>query len=116
MNRNKPNSISANLNNLNQFIIGFEKGFKIFDVRNFSCVEDWTNDLDLKVKICIIDKSDVLIQNEFGLILYDYKEKKKIGERILKNEIEFFKFINVKKGDTKIVYGDQKGNVSYSMI
>ena len=115
MNRNKPNSISANLNNLNQFIIGFEKGFKIFDVRNFSCVEDWTNDLDFKVKICIIDKSDVLIQNEFGLILYDYKEKKKIGERILKNEIEFFKFINVKKGDTKIVYGDQKGNVSYSM-
>ena len=115
MNRNKPNSISANLNNLNQFIIGFEKGFKIFDVRNFSCVEDWTNDLDFKVKICIIDKSDVLIQNEFGLILYDYKEKKKIGERILKEKIGFFDFISNENEDTKIVYGDEQGNVFYSM-
>ena len=115
LDKNKPNSISANLNNINQFIIGFERGFKIFDVRNCSCVEDWTNDLDFKVKKCIIDNSNILIQNEFGLILYNYKEKKKIGERILKNKIGFFKFIDNKKGDSKIVYGEEKGNISYSM-
>ena len=103
------------MNNLNQFIIGFEKGFKIFDVRSFDFVEDWTKNLEFKVEKCIIDNNNILIQNEFGLILYDYKERKKIGERILKNKIGFFNFIDDKKGDTKIVYGDQIGNVFYSM-
>ena len=115
INNNRPNSISANLNNLNQFIIGFEKGFKIYDVRSFDFVEDWTKNLEFKVEKCIIDNNNILIQNEFGLILYDYKERKKIGERILKNKIGFFNFIDDKKGDTKIVYGDQIGNVFYSM-
>ena len=61
------------MNNLNQFIIGFEKGFKIYDVRSFDFVEDWTKNLEFKVEKCIIDNNNILIQNEFGLILYDYK-------------------------------------------
>ena len=114
INNNIPNSISANLNNLNQFIIGFKNGFKIFDVRNYGCVEDWT-DLNFKVDKCIFDSNNILIQNEFGLFLYDYKQKKKIGERILKEKIGFFDFISNENEDTKIVYGDEQGNVFYSM-
>ena len=113
---NKPVSISVNYKNINEFIIGYEKGFKIFDVRNFNCVEDWTNNLDFKVNKCIIDGTDILIQNEFGLKLFDYKEKKLIGERKVKDEIGFFNFYNYSKNDTRIVYGDEKGNIFYSVI
>lgn len=113
---NKPVSISVNYKNINEFIIGYEKGFKIFDVRNFNCVEDWTNNLDFKVNKCIIDGTDILIQNEFGLNLLDYKEKKLIGERKVKDEIGFFNFYNYSKNDTRIVYGDEKGNIFYSVI
>ena len=114
INDNKPYTISSNLNNINQFIVGFQKGFKIFDTRNFECIEDWTNYIDFKVEKCILDSNNILIQNEFGLILYDYKEKKKIGERLLKNKISFFKFIDKGNNETKIVYGDQQGNIFYS--
>ena len=107
-------SICANHKNLNEFIIGYEKGFKIFDIRNYNCVEDWT-DLNFKVDKCIIDSNNILIQNEFGLFLYDYKQKEKIGERILKEKIGFFDFISNENEDTKIVYGDEQGNVFYSM-
>ena len=113
---NKPVSISVNYKNINEFIIGYEKGFKIFDVRNFNCVEDWTNNLDFKVNKCIIDGTDILIQNEFGLKLFDYKEKKLIGERKVKDKIGFFNFYNYSKNDTRIVYGDEKGNIFYSVI
>ena len=47
-------------------------------------------------------------------MLYDYKEKKKLGERILKDKIGFFSFINYQNEETKIIYGDQNGNVFYS--
>lgn len=114
INDNKPFTVNVNLNNINQFIIGFQKGFKIFDTRNFECIEDWTNDIDFKVEKCILDNNNILIQNEFGLILYDYKEKKKIGERLLKNKITSFSFIDKGNNETKIVYGDQKGNIFYS--
>ena len=110
----RPISISANLKNLNQFIIGYEKGFKIFDIRNFGVVEDWTDDLNCRIEKCIIDNNHILAQNELGIMLYDYKEKKKLGERILKDKIGFFSFINYQNEETKIIYGDQNGNVFYS--
>ena len=113
-NESRPNSISANLKNLNQFIIGFEKGFKIFDIRNFGVVEDWTDDLNCRIEKCIIDNNHILAQNELGIMLYDYKEKKKLGERLLKDKIGFFSFINYQNEETKIIYGDQIGNVFYS--
>ena len=113
-NGSRPNSISANLKNLNQFIIGFEKGFKIFDIRNFGVVEDWTDDLNRRIEKCIIDNNHILAQNELGIMLYDYKEKKKLGERLLKDKIGFFSFINYQNEETKIIYGDQIGNVFYS--
>ena len=113
---NKPISINANLSNLNQFIIGFEKGLKIFDLRNCKCIEDWTKVLNFKVEKCIIDCNNILLQNEFGLMLYDYKEKKFLGERLLKRKIRFFKFIDYENEETKLIYGDQQGNVYYSMI
>lgn len=113
-NESRPNSISANLKNLNQFIIGFEKGFKIFDIRNFGVVEDWTDDLNCRIEKCIIDNNHILAQNELGIMLYDYKEKKKLGERLLKDKIGFFSFINYPNEETKIIYGDQIGNVFYS--
>ena len=113
---NKPISINANLSNLNQFIIGFEKGLKIFDLRNCKCIEDWTKILNFKVEKCIIDCNNILLQNEFGLMLYDYKEKKFLGERLLKRKIRFFKFIDYENEETKLIYGDQQGNVYYSMI
>ena len=114
-NHNKPISISANLNNLNQFIVGYEKGFKIFDIRNFGCVDDWTKNLDVKIEKCIIDSNNILIQNEIGIMLYDNKEKKKIDEKVLKDKIGFFNFINFPKEESKIIYGDGNGNVFYSM-
>ena len=113
-NESRPNSISANLKNLNQFIIGFEKGFKIFDIRNFGVVEDWTDELNCRIEKCIIDNNHILAQNELGIMLYDYKEKKKLGERLLKDKIGFFSFINYQNEETKIIYGDQIGNVFYS--
>ena len=113
-NESRPNSISANLKNLNQFIIGFEKGFKIFDIRNFGVVEDWTDDLNCRIEKCIIDNNHILAQNELGIMLYDYKEKKKLGERLLKDKIGFFSFINYQNKETKIIYGDQIGNIFYS--
>ena len=113
-NESRPNSISANLKNLNQFIIGFEKGFKIFDIRNFGVVEDWTDDLNCRIEKCIIDNNHILAQNELGIMLYDYKEKKKLGERLLKDKIGFFSFINYQNEETKIIYGDQIGNIFYS--
>ena len=113
-NESRPNSINANLKNLNQFIIGFEKGFKIFDIRNFGVVEDWTDDLNCRIEKCIIDNNHILAQNELGIMLYDYKEKKKLGERLLKDKIGFFSFINYQNEETKIIYGDQIGNVFYS--
>ena len=113
-NESRPNSINANLKNLNQFIIGFEKGFKIFDIRNFGVVEDWTDELNCRIEKCIIDNNHILAQNELGIMLYDYKEKKKLGERLLKDKIGFFSFINYQNEETKIIYGDQIGNVFYS--
>ena len=113
---NKPISICSNLNNINEFIIGYEKGFKIFDVRNYKCIEDWTNNLDFGVNKCIIDSNNILIENEFGLKLIDYQEKKLIEERKLKDKITFFNFYNYSKNDTRIVYGDEKGNIFYSAI
>lgn len=115
INHNRPISINANLNNLNQFIIGFEKGFKIFDVRNFGFIEDWVDNLDFDINKCIIDSNNILMQNKFGIVLYDYKEKKKLGERILKDSIEFLNFIHYQNQETKIIYGDIEGNVYYSM-
>ena len=114
VNNNKPVSVNVNLKNINQFIVGFEKGFNIYDLRNFGCVEEWNNILDFKVDKCIIDSSCILMQNELGLKLYDYKEKKLMGERVLNNKIKFFNFYHGSK-DTKIVYGDSKGNVYYSV-
>ena len=113
---NKPISICSNLNNINEFIIGYEKGFKIFDVRNYKCIEDWTNNLDFGVNKCIIDSNNILVENEFGLKLIDYQEKKLIEERKLKDKITFFNFHNYSKNDTRIVYGDEKGNIFYSAI
>ena len=113
-NESRPNSISANLKNLNQFIIGFEKGFKIFDIRNFGVVEDWTDELNCRIEKCIIDNNHILAQNELGIMLYDYKEKKKLGERLLKDKIGFFSFIDYQNEETKIIYGDQIGNIFYS--
>ena len=110
----KPISISANLKNLNQFIVGFEKGFKIFDIRNFGCVEEWINDINFKTEKCIIDSKNIIMQNEQGFLLYDYNERKKIGERLLKDKLGFFSFINYQNEDTKVIYGDQQGNVFYS--
>ena len=112
----KPISISSNLNNINEFIIGYEKGFKIFDVRNYKCIEDWTNTLDSEVNKCIVDSNNILVENEFGLKLIDYHEKKLIGERKLKDKITFFDFYSYSKNDTRIVYGDEKGNIFYSVI
>ena len=109
-----PISISANLKNLNQFIICYEKGFKVYDIRNFGCVEDLTDNIECKMEKCFIDNNNILVQNEFGLMLYDYKEKKKLGERILKDKIGFFNFINYQNEETKIIYGDHNGNVFYS--
>ena len=37
-----------------------------------------------------------------------------MGERVLNNKIKFFNFYHGSK-DTKIVYGDSKGNVYYSV-
>ena len=102
------------MKNLNQFIIGFEKGFKIFDIRNFGVVEDWTDELNCRIEKCIIDNNHILAQNELGIMLYDYKEKKKLGERLLKDKIGFFSFINYQNEETKIIYGDQIGNIFYS--
>ena len=105
---NKPISICSNLNNINEFIIGYEKGFKIFDVRNYKCIEDWTNNLDFGVNKCIIDANNILVENEFGLKLIDCQEKKLIEERKLKDKITFFNFYNYSKNDTRLVYGDEK--------
>ncbi len=113
---NKSISIFANLRNINEFIIGYEKGFKIFDVRNFNCIEDWTNSLDFEVHKCIIDSKNILINNDFDIKLYDWKDKKIIEEKKLKDKISFFNFYNYSKNDTRIVYGDEKGNIFYSVI
>ena len=113
-NESLPISINANLKNLNQFIVGFENGFKVFDVRNFGCVEKWVDNLNYKIEKCIIDSKNILIQHDYGLILYDYNEKKKIGERQLKDKLGFFSFINYQNNETNVVYGDQQGNVFYS--
>ena len=111
---NKAISISPNLKNLNEFIIGYEKGFKIFDVRNFKCVEDWTNDINFKVNKCFIDRDSILVESELQICLLDYKEKKTIGERKSKDKIEFFNFYKYDKNETRIIYGDEIGNVFYS--
>ena len=50
------------------------------------------------------------------LKLIERKEKKIIQERKLKNKITFFKFYNYLKNDTRIVYGDEKGNIFYSVF
>ena len=113
---NKPITISANLNNINEFIIGYEKGFKIYDVRKYNCVEDWTNNIDYKVDKCIIDSNNVLIKNDFELKLINYKEKNIIEQRKLEDKITFFNFYNYSKNDTRIIYGDEKGNIFYSVI
>jgi WD40 repeat protein len=113
---NKAISISPNLKNLNEFIIGYEKGFKIFDVRNFKCVEDWTNDINFKVNKCFIDRDSILVESELQICLLDYKEKKTIGERKSKDKIEFFNFYKYDKNETRIIYGDEIGNVFYSEI
>ena len=112
----KPISISSNYKNLNEFIIGYEKGFKIFDIRKFNCIEDWTQIIDCEVKKCIIDSNNILIQNENELKLFDYKEKKIINEKKSKNKIQFCNFYNYSKNDTRIIYGDEKGNIFYSVI
>ena len=113
---NKSISICSNLKNLNEFIIGYEKGFKIFDVRNFKCVEDWTNNVDFKVNKCFIDNNNVLLENELQLSLLDYKEKKVIEEKKLKDKITFFNFYNCSNNDTRIIYGDEIRNVFYSVV
>ena len=113
---NKPISICANLRNLNEFIIGFEKGFKIYDVRNFNCVEDYSDIIDFKVNKCVLDASNSLLVNEIGLKIFDYKEKKIISERKSEDRIEFLNFYNYSKDDTRIIYGDEKGNIFYSVI
>ena len=112
----KPISIGYNYKNLNEFIIGYEKGFKIFDIRKFNCIEDWTNNMDCEVKKCIIDNNNILIQNDNELKLFDYRNKKLIDEKKAKNKIEFCNFYNYPKNDTRIIYGDDKGNISYSSI
>ena len=112
----KPISICSNYNNLNEYIIGYEKGFKIFDIRKFSCVEDWTNNIEFEVKKCIMDCSNILIQNDYEIKLFDYKEKKLINERKTKDKIEFFSYYNFSNNDTRIIYGDEKGNIFYSTI
>ena len=113
---NKPISISANLNNINEFIIGYEKGFKIYDIRNYNCVEDWTNIIDHEVCECIVDSNNILIKNDYKLELINYKEKNIIEEKTLSDKITFFNFYNYSKSDTRIIYGDEKGNIFYSVI
>ena len=113
---NKPISIFADLKNLNQFILGFEKGFQIYDVRNFKCVEDYCDIIDFKVNKCIMDASNSILVNEYGLKLFDYKEKKIISERKSENIVEFLNFYKYLKDDTRIIYGDEKGNIFYSVI
>ena len=115
VNTNKPISISSNLNNLNQFIVGFEKGLKIFDIRNFGCIDDLSKKLDFKVEKCIMDNNYILIENELGIFLYDFNEKKKLEEKLSKDKIEFFNFISYPKEESKIIYGDGNGNIFYSM-
>ena len=113
---NKPISICSNLKNLNEVIIGYEKGFKIFDVRNTKCIEDFNNIFNFKINKCIMDTNNILIQNEYELKLFDYKEQKIISERNSKDRIKFFNFYNFSKDDTRILYGDEKGNIFYSVI
>jgi WD40 repeat protein len=113
---NRPISICANHKNLNEFIIGYEKGFKIFDIRNYNCVEDWTDVMDFEVNKCIVDNNNILVQNNFSVKLFDVKEKKLIEERKVKDKIKFFKFYKCLKNDTRIAYGDEKGNVFYSVV
>ena len=113
---NKPISISANLKNINEFIIGYEKGFKIYDIRNYNCVEDWTNIIDHEVCECITDSNNILIKNDYKLELINYKEKNIIEEKTLSDKITFFNFYNYSKSDTRIIYGDEKGNIFYSVI
>lgn len=112
---NRPISICANLKNLNEFIIGYEKGFKIFDIRNYNCVEDWTDVMDFEVNRCIMDNNNILVQNNFSVKLFDGKEKKLVEERKVKDKIKFFKFYKCLKNDTRIAYGDEKGSVFYSV-
>jgi WD40 repeat protein len=113
---NRPISICANHKNLNEFIIGYEKGFKIFDIRNYNCVEDWTDVMDFEVNKCIIDNNNILIQNNFSVKLFDGKEKKLIEERNVKDKIKFFKFYKCLKNDTRITYGNEKGSIFYSVV
>lgn len=113
---NKPISICANLRNINEFIVGYEKGFKIFDIRTYNCIEDWTNIFDFEVHKCIIDNNNILLKNDFEIKLIDWKEKKIIEEKKYKDKITFFNFYNYSKNDLRIVYGDEKGNIFYSSI
>ena len=57
-----------------------------------------------------------MIQNDYEIKLFDYKEKKLINERKSKDKIEFFNYYNFSNNDTRIIYGDEKGNIFYSTI
>ena len=62
-----------------------------------------------------MDNNYILIENELGIFLYDFNEKKKLEEKLSKDKIEFFNFISYPKEESKIIYGDGNGNIFYSM-
>ena len=79
-------------------------------------MEDYSDSIDFKVNKCVIDASNSLLVNEYGLEIFDYKDKKIISERKSEDRIEFLNFYNYSKDDTRIIYGDEKGNIFYSVI
>ena len=112
------NFISCNPKNLNEFILGCDNGFKIFDIRNNSkCVENFSGgEFDMNVKKCILDNEIILMQNENVIKLVDYNSKSVIKEIKPSAKIEFFNIYNLSKGKTRTIYGCENGDLFYSVI
>ena len=114
-NKNKPISIFNDYYNINQFIIGYEKGIKIFDLRNFKLINEFNEGEN--VNYIINDSTKFILFNNYYMDVYNYDFEK--GSLEIREKLNDFGKISYVKGniispnEIFIFIGNENGDLIY---
>ena len=113
--KNKPLCICNDYSNINQFIIGYEKGIKIFDLRNFQIINEINEGEN--IKYLINDTQKFIMFNNFYMDIYNYNyEKRKLEIREKLNnfgKITYIKVYCISSDNIFIFLGNENGDLFY---
>lgn len=121
--KEKPIFIKGDRVNFNQFVVGYEKGIKYFDIRNFKCVKELNNGNN--VMNIVNDSKEVLIIEKNNIELWNLNMNESSNEggllqkwtqfnNIVHSNFNIFYHNNEK--NSMIILGMYNGDVYYSSL